>query len=53
MILHPGYVRTDMTGHQGFMDPQESAAKLLLRLEELTLENTGRFLHASGEELPW
>ena len=53
VILHPGYVRTDMTGHQGFMDPPESASKLILRLEELTLETSGRFFHASGEELPW
>jgi NAD(P)-dependent dehydrogenase (short-subunit alcohol dehydrogenase family) len=27
-ILHPGFVRTDMTGHQGLVDPPESAAGL-------------------------
>lgn len=53
VILHPGYVRTDMTGHQGFLDPPEAASKMILRLEELTLETSGRFLHANGEELPW
>jgi NAD(P)-dependent dehydrogenase (short-subunit alcohol dehydrogenase family) len=52
-ILHPGYVRTAMTGHQGLIDASESAAGLLARIDELTLETTGTFVHASGERLPW
>ncbi len=52
-ILHPGFVRTDMTGHQGLIDPPESAAGLIERIDELTVENTGRFWHTNGEELPW
>jgi NAD(P)-dependent dehydrogenase (short-subunit alcohol dehydrogenase family) len=52
-ILHPGYVRTAMTGHQGLIEASESAAGLLARIDELTLETTGSFVHASGERLPW
>jgi NAD(P)-dependent dehydrogenase (short-subunit alcohol dehydrogenase family) len=52
-ILHPGFVRTDMTGHQGLIDPPESAAGLIERIDEVTVENTGRFWHTNGEELPW
>jgi NAD(P)-dependent dehydrogenase (short-subunit alcohol dehydrogenase family) len=52
-ILHPGFVRTDMTGHQGLIDPPESAAGLIQRIDELMLETTGRFWHTNGEELPW
>jgi NAD(P)-dependent dehydrogenase (short-subunit alcohol dehydrogenase family) len=52
-ILHPGFVRTDMTDHQGLVDPPESAAGLIARIDELTLENSGGFWHANGEELPW
>jgi NAD(P)-dependent dehydrogenase (short-subunit alcohol dehydrogenase family) len=52
-ILHPGFVRTDMTGHQGLVDPPESAAGLIARIDELTLENTGTFQHANGETIPW
>ena len=52
-ILHPGFVRTGMTGHQGHVDPAESARGLLARIDELTLETSGTFWHASGEELPW
>ena len=52
-LLHPGYVRTDMTGGEGFIDTPEAAAGLLQRIDELTLENSGGFWHSNGEELPW
>jgi len=52
-ILHPGFVRTDMTGHQGLIDPPESAAGLISRIDELTLETTGTFWHTNGEIIPW
>jgi NAD(P)-dependent dehydrogenase (short-subunit alcohol dehydrogenase family) len=52
-ILHPGWVRTDMTGHGGLIDPDESAAGLIQRMEELTLETSGTFWHTNGEKLPW
>jgi len=53
VLLHPGYVQTDMTRHQGTVDPADAAAGLLQRIDELTLESTGQFLHANGEALPW
>lgn len=52
-ILHPGWVRTDMTGHGGLIDPDESASGLIQRMEELTLDTTGGFWHTNGERLPW
>jgi len=52
-ILHPGYVRTDMTSHSGNVTAREAAEMLLARIDELTLETTGRFLHANGQTLPW
>ncbi|MDZ7828369.1 MAG: SDR family oxidoreductase [Halofilum sp. (in: g-proteobacteria)] len=52
-ILHPGFVRTDMTRHQGHVEPSEAAAMLMERIDELNAANSGRFLHANGEELPW
>ena len=51
-ILHPGMVRTDMTGHRG-IPVEESADGLLRRIDELTLDNSGSFRHADGRELPW
>ena len=52
-LLHPGYVRTDMTGHQGQMSPAQAAQGLRARIEALDIDTTGRFLHANGESLPW
>ncbi|KAA3639324.1 MAG: SDR family NAD(P)-dependent oxidoreductase [Proteobacteria bacterium] len=51
--LHPGYVKTDMTGHQGYVEAPQAAAGLIQRMEELNLDNTGQFWHAEGEVLPW
>lgn len=53
VLLHPGAVRTDMTGGGGMIGPEESARGLLARIDELSLENSGRFLHQNGETLPW
>ena len=43
-ILHPGYVRTDMTGGSGNIDPADAAAQLVDRLDALTPETTGHVL---------
>ena len=52
-ILHPGWVRTDMTGHNGLVDASESASGLIARMDDLTLETSGTFWHMNGQELPW
>lgn len=52
-ILHPGFVRTDMTRQSGNVDPSESARQLVERIDALDLESSGTFWHAKGEELPW
>ncbi len=52
-ILHPGWVKTDMTGHGGLIDTTESVSGLIERMKELNLENTGGFWHTNGEQLPW
>ena len=52
-ILHPGYVRTDMTGHIGLMDADESVIGLIERMDNLNLTNTGSFWHTNGDILSW
>lgn len=51
--LHPGYVKTRMVGFNGLISPEQAAAGLVQRIDELNLENTGGFWHSNGEELPW
>jgi len=53
VIVHPGWVRTDMTGHSGLIDPDESARGIIARVDALTPATTGTFWHQSGEPLPW
>jgi NAD(P)-dependent dehydrogenase (short-subunit alcohol dehydrogenase family) len=52
-VLHPGYVRTEMTGGGGDVAPDQAASGLLARLDELDMSNTGGFWHANGEVLSW
>ena len=52
-LLHPGYVRTDMTGRTGDVEPSEAAAMLVARIDELDAQTSGTFRHANGAELPW
>jgi NAD(P)-dependent dehydrogenase (short-subunit alcohol dehydrogenase family) len=52
-LLHPGMVRTQMTGSHGQVEPIDAARGLLARLDELSLETSGGFWHANGQRLPW
>jgi NAD(P)-dependent dehydrogenase (short-subunit alcohol dehydrogenase family) len=52
-ILHPGFVRTRMTGGQGMIDADASAKGLLARIDALNLANSGSFWHMDGQILPW
>ena len=53
-LLHPGMVRTRMTGFsaQG-ISTEESVLGLLERIDALSLETSGSFWHANGQRLPW
>lgn len=52
-ILHPGFVRTDMTEGQGSVEPDDAARMLIERIDALALETSGTFWHANGQVLPW
>jgi NAD(P)-dependent dehydrogenase (short-subunit alcohol dehydrogenase family) len=53
VLLHPGYVATDMVGGHGDVTPAQAAKQLVARLDALTLEDSGSFWHANGSALPW
>ena len=52
-LFHPGFVQTDMVNGNGDIDADTSASRLVSRIDELTLKNTGSFVHSNGELLPW
>jgi NAD(P)-dependent dehydrogenase (short-subunit alcohol dehydrogenase family) len=53
VILHPGMVATDMIGGRGDVTAEVAAEGLAARIDEVTLDTSGRFVHANGEALPW
>ncbi|KAI9871495.1 MAG: hypothetical protein M1830_002855 [Pleopsidium flavum] len=57
VIMHPGYVKTgiDPSTHDlaDAVEPEEAAQKLWKVFNSKKLEETGRFWHREGMELPW
>ena len=51
-LLHPGYVSTDMTNHQG-TPVTKAASGLIERMDTLDMSQTGTFWHQEGYPLPW
>ncbi|WP_394129916.1 SDR family oxidoreductase [Shewanella maritima] len=52
-IYHPGYVQTDMVGNRGDISAEEAAKRLTGLIENLSLANSGVFMHSNGQVLPW
>jgi len=64
VLLHPGVVDTEMLGAAraslgqrvqsgDLISPATAVRDMLSRIDDLTLETTGRFLHRNGQLLPW
>ena len=53
IILHPGWVRTDMGGPNGEISTAESATQLRNILAKVSLENAGDFYDIDGSIIPW
>jgi NAD(P)-dependent dehydrogenase (short-subunit alcohol dehydrogenase family) len=53
LIVHPGWVKTEMGGEGAQLTPEESAAQLLKLIDKLDVSSTGRFLAWNGKELAW
>jgi NAD(P)-dependent dehydrogenase (short-subunit alcohol dehydrogenase family) len=53
LIVHPGWVKTEMGGEGAQLTTEESAANLLKLIDKLDVSSTGRFLAWNGKELAW
>jgi NAD(P)-dependent dehydrogenase (short-subunit alcohol dehydrogenase family) len=53
LIVHPGWVKTEMGGDGATLSPEDSAAQLLKLIDKLDIASTGRFLAWNGKELAW
>ena len=53
VVMHPGWVRTDMGGASAPLTKAESISGMLGVIEDLTIESNGKFFNYDGGELPW
>jgi len=53
VAFHPGWVSTDMGGHEAPVTPAESVHGMREVIERLTPADSGRFLDYQGNEVPW
>lgn len=53
VVVHPGWVQTDMGGQSAPTTADESAANIVKVVDGLTLEQSGKFFHARGTEIAW
>jgi len=53
LILHPGWVRTDMGGPNGELSVEESATSLRKTLTNASIEDSGKFFDIDGSIIPW
>ncbi len=53
LILHPGWVRTDMGGPHGEISVEESATMLCKILDNCDMSDSGKFFDIDGSVIPW
>ena len=53
IVLHPGWVRTDMGGPNGLIDAPESVRGMRHVIEGLKPQDNGGFFNYDGSEIPW
>ncbi len=53
LMLHPGWVRTDMGGSNAKLDIDTSVSKMLDVINSLDMSKTGAFLNYEGKKLEW
>ncbi|KAH4354166.1 hypothetical protein HBH99_257190 [Parastagonospora nodorum] len=53
VALHPGWIKTKMSGFTGHMGPDEAAERMCAVIDTLDISKTAKFYHRDGQELAW
>lgn len=53
IVIHPGWVQTDMGGSSAPVTPEESISGMIKVIDGLTRGSNGKFYDYTGKELPW
>ena len=53
LILHPGWVATDMGGPNATVSPEQSVSGMIERIDEHNLSMSGRYVQYDGTPIEW
>ena len=53
LILHPGWVKTDMGGDNAKLEIPDSISQMIRVIQDLNLDNSGSFVNYAGKTLEW
>jgi NAD(P)-dependent dehydrogenase (short-subunit alcohol dehydrogenase family) len=53
VVIHPGWVRTDMGGPSALLSVEQSAKSIRELLGRVSIEDTGKFFNYDGTVIPW
>jgi len=53
IMLHPGWVKTDMGGPNAAIAPEDSIKSMLQFVDTLTLDKSGGYYDYAGRTIPW
>jgi NAD(P)-dependent dehydrogenase (short-subunit alcohol dehydrogenase family) len=53
VVIHPGWVQTDMGGAAAPLTIEEAVASMVATIDRFTVEHSGGFYDRNGEAMPW
>ena len=53
LIIHPGWVKTDMGGDNANLEISDSISQMIKVIDDMTLSNSGSFVNYAGKKLEW
>lgn len=53
VLMHPGWVQTDMGGKNGLLTTEQSVSGMVNVIASLKEENNGQFLQYDGKQIAW
>jgi NAD(P)-dependent dehydrogenase (short-subunit alcohol dehydrogenase family) len=53
IVIHPGWVQTDMGGNAAPVTPEDSIRGMIAIIDGLESGSNGKFYEYTGKEMPW
>ncbi|CAH1189956.1 NAD(P)-dependent dehydrogenase, short-chain alcohol dehydrogenase family [Candidatus Nitrotoga sp. BS] len=53
VVIHPGWVKTEMGGPNALISTEQSVSGMLKVIGNLTMADSGKFFSYDGQEIPW